>query len=161
MLRSERFSLTRRFDYLVASDALVGRGFAAEAYTSIQDASFPGLPKQGEPLSPEMSLLASDHLIVFGDFIVPDAPLLRFVHAGPVDGMLALEFEMAPGTAGTPVLEARTSIGSGLWVRLSAVLEGPEPGGRWRFITSVPAARREYRVCESLAQTGLYRESFR
>ena len=122
------FSLTRRFDYFVVSDALVARGVASETYHSVQDGAFPGLPKAGEPLSPETSFLASDHLIVFGDFLLPDAPLLRFIHAGPANGKLALEFEIGSGTAGAPVLEARPTIGTGLWVRLNAAREGPDPG---------------------------------
>ena len=145
------FSVMRRYDYLIAGRGLTGRGFAAETYNSVQDGMFPGLPKRGDPLAVETSLYASDHLIVFGDFALPAAPPIRFIQAGPSGGLLALEFEMGEGTAGSPVLEARPSIGSGTWVRLNAALEGPDPDGYWRFLTSVPAAAsREYRVRETL-----------
>ena len=90
-----------------------------------------------------------DHPIVFGDFVLPDlvAPAPRFVGMGFESGQLALYFVEPSGLPVTFRLEARPIIGTGTWVLLNATLEGPDPQGRWRFLTSVPtAARREYRV---------------
>ena len=62
-------------------------------------------------------------------------------------GQLALYFVEPSGLPVTFQLEARPVIGTGTWVRLNATLAGPDPEGRHRFLTSVPAvAGREYRV---------------
>lgn len=92
--------------------------------------------------------VASDHLIVFGDFVLPDltAPAPVFVAAGFQAGQLALYFVEPSGLPTKFELEARPVIGTGIWVRLNATLEGPDPQGRYRFLTSVPAAARQWRV---------------
>ena len=64
----------------------------------------------------------------------------------PDAGQLALYFVEPSGLPVSFKLEARQTIGSGVWVRLNVTLEGPDAGGRYRFLTSVPAAAREWRV---------------
>ena len=80
---------------------------------------------------------------------MPDlvAPSPKFVAMGFDAGQLALYFEEPSGLPVTFRLEARQTIGTGVWVRLNATLEGPDPQGRYRFLTTVPgAAPREWRV---------------
>jgi len=70
-----------RLDLILLSPALAGRPHDSEVYHSQFDTSNSvGLPKSGNPLSPETSAAASDHLAVFADVELdgelPDLDLL-------------------------------------------------------------------------------------
>ena len=56
-------------DLLLVSSALAGRAFSSEIYNSALDTSNSvGLPKTGNPISPDATVVASDHYAVFADF---------------------------------------------------------------------------------------------
>lgn len=55
-------------DYLLVSSAVADRNPATEIYNSQLETSFPGLPKEGEPLPASASDFASDHFPVYGDY---------------------------------------------------------------------------------------------
>ena len=57
-----------QLDHLLVSNAIASRMPLTEIYNSEFDASFPGLPKTGQPLNFNTSDLASDHFPLFGDF---------------------------------------------------------------------------------------------
>ncbi len=144
-----RIPSERRLDYAMAGGPILDTAVAAETYNSVLDAVWPGLPKSGDPLAPETSAEASDHLPVFVDVRLPDlvVPVPRLVSMGFEDGALALFFVEPSGLPVDFRLQARPEIGSGVWVNLNATLEGPDESGRYRFLTTVPSSdRREYRI---------------
>ena len=63
----------RRIDYVFVSCALADLEPPAEVYDSADEGLPGGLPKYGEPPPPNASAVASDHLPVFTDLIVPAA----------------------------------------------------------------------------------------
>jgi VCBS repeat-containing protein len=65
-----RPSSGRRLDYLIVSPLLVA-GAQAEVYDSVDEGLPGGLPKVGSALPASTSTDASDHFLVFGDFVVP------------------------------------------------------------------------------------------
>ncbi len=70
-------------DYIMISEALNDRGPVLEIYTSELEASYPGLPKSGAPLSFPVSDRASDHLPVFGDFDLETGSLPLAIAVSP------------------------------------------------------------------------------
>jgi hypothetical protein len=68
----------RTLDYILVSTALRDSPLGApqgEVYNSQLDASFAGLPKKSPPLAADRSLAASDHLALFADINMDDAPV--------------------------------------------------------------------------------------
>ncbi|HEY3244836.1 MAG TPA: dockerin type I domain-containing protein, partial [Phycisphaerae bacterium] len=63
----------RRLDYIWRSDMVTVVG--AEVYDSADEGYPGGLPKYGNPLPPGTSVLASDHLMVFADVLIPSVPV--------------------------------------------------------------------------------------
>jgi endonuclease/exonuclease/phosphatase family metal-dependent hydrolase len=54
-------------DYVYLSPALAAMHPQGEIYNSALDGAYPGLPKAGDPLAPNISLDSSDHLPIFVD----------------------------------------------------------------------------------------------
>ena len=73
----------RRIDYLWRSDAVTF--VAAEVYDSQDEDIGGGLAKHGDPLPPETSDIASDHLPVFADVLIPDHVCADLNNDGYVD----------------------------------------------------------------------------
>lgn len=66
-------SFISRLDYIYVSAALAEKNPAGEIYNSEFDGAYPGLPKQGNPLAPDVSWTSSDHLPVFVDVYMTPA----------------------------------------------------------------------------------------
>jgi hypothetical protein len=69
-----RYASNRRLDYIFLSQLLLDMNPLAEVYDSEDEGLPGGLPKYGDPPSPNASANASDHFLVFADIHVPGNP---------------------------------------------------------------------------------------
>lgn len=69
-----RTSANSVLDFILAPEAVRARGYQTEVYNSALDATLAGLPKTGPPLPANTSSIASDHYLIYGDFLFSDPP---------------------------------------------------------------------------------------
>jgi endonuclease/exonuclease/phosphatase family metal-dependent hydrolase len=109
-LRTTRQSSGRRLDYIVHSTTMSASG--DEVYNSARDDGVDQAPagnflaKVGLPLGSTFSLDASDHFLVFGDFTLPAAQILRYPGSGE-DLLMSTGIGGAPTTG--PLFDVKTA----------------------------------------------------
>jgi hypothetical protein len=71
----------RRLDYLFASPTIYLQG--AQVYDCTDEGEMGSLPLEGQPLPPTTCTLASDHLPVFADLVIPTGGVRPFADVPP------------------------------------------------------------------------------
>lgn len=104
----------RRLDYLFASDGILTQG--AQVFDCADEGLAGSLPLSGDPLAAETCPLASDHLPVFADLLIP-----TLATPCPPDGHLVVANQMLSGKVAYAC--QAISLGPNLTVTATGVVE--------------------------------------